>query len=256
MTYSGDPPLICVGWEFATYGDPLHDLATHLVRMRYPAFQWAEVIDAWVRRVQAVRPAAANGLAKELRYYVDFERACAAYTDVIRAAGSLRTSFDSRGLDAAATAVRSALGAAADPLGLARVPGADEIEGALHRWELARVARQGGVLPDAAFGWERDRRIPASTAASAPSSLTSASFAAPRATATTRASRAWASWISSVPMPPEAPRTRTRSVGPTAVSSSRPVAVTPSWTRAAAGSRSRESGTAVGAEAGATARSA
>ncbi|MER6130384.1 hypothetical protein ABT173_49220 [Streptomyces sp. NPDC001795] len=27
MSYSGDPPLICVDWELATYGDPLHDVA-------------------------------------------------------------------------------------------------------------------------------------------------------------------------------------------------------------------------------------
>ncbi|MGJ3560123.1 phosphotransferase family protein [Streptomyces sp. INA 01156] len=37
VSSGGDPPLICVDWELATYGDPLHDLATHLVRMRYRA---------------------------------------------------------------------------------------------------------------------------------------------------------------------------------------------------------------------------
>lgn len=36
FSYHGDPPLICVDWELATYGDPVHDLATHLVRTAYP----------------------------------------------------------------------------------------------------------------------------------------------------------------------------------------------------------------------------
>lgn len=58
VTYRGEPPLICVDWELATYGDPLHDLATHLVRMRYPESQWDEVVDAWADAVQTARPAA------------------------------------------------------------------------------------------------------------------------------------------------------------------------------------------------------
>ncbi len=94
VTHGGTPPLICVDWELATYGDPLHDLATHLVRMRYPAHQWGDVVDAWADAMRAVRPTAVNGLAKDLRHYVDFERAQSVYPDVMRAAKSLEEKFD------------------------------------------------------------------------------------------------------------------------------------------------------------------
>ncbi|MCO6746501.1 aminoglycoside phosphotransferase family protein, partial [Streptomyces sp. CHA1] len=63
VSYGGSLPLICVDWELATYGDPLHDLATHLVRMRYPEHQWPEVIAAWEEAMRGIRPAAVNGLA-------------------------------------------------------------------------------------------------------------------------------------------------------------------------------------------------
>ncbi len=106
MTYGGDPPLICVDWELATYGDPLHDLATHLVRMRYPVHQWDEVIDAWADAMQRIRPAAVNGLAKDLRHYIAFERAQSVYPDVMRAANSLQGSRDQKSLDEAIVAVR------------------------------------------------------------------------------------------------------------------------------------------------------
>jgi hypothetical protein len=109
MSYAGDPPLICVDWELATYGDPLHDLATHLVRMQYPSYQWDEVVDAWADAMQAVRPSAVNGVARDLRRYVAFERAQSVYPDVMRAAKSLEESFDQKSLDEATASVRRAL---------------------------------------------------------------------------------------------------------------------------------------------------
>ncbi|MFI2760281.1 phosphotransferase family protein [Streptomyces echinatus] len=162
MSYGGDPPLICVDWELATYGDPLHDLATHLVRMQYPHHQWDEVVGAWAEAVGKVRPAAARGLAGDLRHYVDFERAQSVYPDVMRAAKSLEGSFDQRSLDRAANAVRSALEAAAEPLRLSRVPGAGEIESVLLRWRAAAQAlgegRRGRIRTPVA--WVPDRRLP------------------------------------------------------------------------------------------------
>ncbi|MFD3929898.1 phosphotransferase family protein [Streptomyces sp. NPDC058614] len=164
VTYNGRPPLSVTSpvWTAVTYGDPLFGLASHLVRMGYPNWQWNEVIAAWAQAVQRIRPAAANGHAKDLRHYVDFEYACAAYADVIAAASSLGTAFDAGRLGAAAVAVRGALKGAARPLRLARVPEDDEIGHALLRWQVAHAARQGGSLPPTAVRWVPDLRVPES----------------------------------------------------------------------------------------------
>ncbi|MFJ8598632.1 phosphotransferase [Streptomyces shenzhenensis] len=158
MSYSGLPPLICVDWELATYGDPLHDLATHLVRMQYPAHQWGEVIDAWADAMRLIRPAAVNGLGKDLRHYIAFERAQSVYPDVMRAADRLQGTSDQKSLDDATTAVRRALEAAAEPLRLRNVPDELEIERILFRW---RAARNGGLgLSAKVSDWNPDLRAP------------------------------------------------------------------------------------------------
>lgn len=160
VTYSGDPPLICVDWELASYGDPLHDLATHLVRMQYPEFQRDEVIDAWAEAVQATRPLAVNGLAKDLRHYIDFELAQSVYPDVMRAAKSLEESFDQKSLDEATASVHRALKAAAKPLRLASVASETEIERVLYRWQASRRERLLGVRSVNVISWDPDPRVP------------------------------------------------------------------------------------------------
>jgi aminoglycoside phosphotransferase (APT) family kinase protein len=182
MSYEGDPPVICIDWELATYGDPLHDLATHLVRMHYPAAQWPRVIDLWADAMREVRPAAVNGLAKDLEHYVAFERAQSVYPDVMRAARSLEESFDQRSLDRATDSVGRALAAAEAPLGLRNVPDEDEIGRILYRWRVSRGNGKGngtgtgtgtgtgngtgtGTVRGWALGarhipWSRDRRVP------------------------------------------------------------------------------------------------
>jgi aminoglycoside phosphotransferase (APT) family kinase protein len=176
MSYGGDPPLIWVDWELATYGDPLHDLAVHLVRMQYPDHQWGEVIEAWARAMGGVRPAAVNGVTRDLRHYVAFERAQSVYPDVMRAAKSLEESFDQKSLDEATAWVHQAVQAAAEPLRLGRVPGREEIERILFRWRAASVRPgtttvTGAVAPAGggpwrgpvarAIDWKPDRRVPA-----------------------------------------------------------------------------------------------
>ncbi len=161
MSYSGDPPLICVDWELATYGDPLHDLATHLVRMRYPGHQWGEVIDAWAAAMSRIRPAAVNGLAKDLQHYVAFERAQSVYPDVMRAAKALEDSADQKSLDEATASVRRALEAAAEPLALRNVPDTPEVERVLFRWRASRAAVRGGPgRTGGSISWSGDRRLP------------------------------------------------------------------------------------------------
>ncbi|MFJ9159244.1 phosphotransferase family protein [Streptomyces griseoviridis] len=153
--------LACVDWELAGYGDPLHDLATHLVRMRYPAHQRDDVVEAWARAMEAVRPAAVAGLAKDLRHYVDFERAQSVYPDVMRAAHPLAGTDDEDGLRRATAAVHDALLSAAQPLRLRDVPEPAQIEGILYRWRAARPkpADGGGPRVLRALRWRADRRL-------------------------------------------------------------------------------------------------
>ncbi|WP_405615718.1 phosphotransferase family protein [Streptomyces sp. NBC_00076] len=165
LSYGGEPPLICVDWELATYGDPLHDLSTHLVRMQYPPHQWDEVIDTWTQAMQAIRPAAVRGVCGDLRHYVDFERAQSVYPDVMRAAKSLEDSFDQRSLDVATASVRRALEAGERPLRLPGIPSEDEIERALVRWRTARRAgaSHGGLDRfRQGIAWRPDMRVPES----------------------------------------------------------------------------------------------
>ncbi|MET7450818.1 aminoglycoside phosphotransferase family protein [Streptomyces sp. NPDC005574] len=163
MSYDGDPPLVCVDWELATYGDPLHDLATHLVRMHYPEHQRGEVIEAWAEAMRRVRPAAVAGLTRDLPHYLAFEHAQSVYPDVMRAAKSLEDSTDPDTLDGATASVHRALLAGAKPLGLRNVPGEDEIRRILFRWRASRPAGRTAVGADPTPGrvaWRPDRRVP------------------------------------------------------------------------------------------------
>ncbi|MEN8654796.1 phosphotransferase [Streptomyces sp. 21So2-11] len=149
VSRGGVPPLVGVDWESATYGDPLHDLATHLVRMRYPSSQQQEVEQAWYREMSRIRPEGANGLASDLRHYLDFERAQSVYPDVMRAARSLGEGEEPVGLDAATASVECALHAARRPLRLAGVAGREEIKRILYRWHAAH----GGRSAEAPHAW-------------------------------------------------------------------------------------------------------
>ncbi|WP_415923977.1 phosphotransferase [Streptomyces sp. ID05-47C] len=160
MSYDGSPPLVCVDWELATYGDPLHELATHLVRMRYPSHQWPEVVEAWARAMGRYRPAAVNGLSRDLRHYLDFERAQSVYPDIMRAARAVQGPFTQQGLDEVTAEVGRALEAAAEPLRLRSLPSSGEIEGALFRWLASRGDVSGRSWAAKVFGWQQDPRLP------------------------------------------------------------------------------------------------
>ncbi|MFG2351887.1 phosphotransferase family protein [Streptomyces phaeochromogenes] len=160
VSFHGDPPLICVDWELATYGDPLHDLATHLVRMQYPDYQWPEVIEAWATAMGERRSKAVHGLDRDLKHYVAFERAQSVYPDVMRAATGLGDSFDQRDLDAATAAVHHALKAAEEPLRLKSVPDTMAIERILFRWNESHGGRHSRDRSVSQIPWERDPRVP------------------------------------------------------------------------------------------------
>ncbi|MEV5607814.1 aminoglycoside phosphotransferase family protein [Streptomyces sp. NPDC052225] len=158
VTYEGAPPLVCVDWELASYGDPLHDLAVHLVRMQYPTEQQGEVIARWGDAMACVRPEATEGLHSDLRHYIDFEHAQSVYPDVIRAVGSLGENFSQSDLEGAAVEVHRALGVAQRPLRLRNLLGPEAIEPLLYRWRVARGARHRGRF-SASINWQRDKRV-------------------------------------------------------------------------------------------------
>ncbi|MFJ9154664.1 phosphotransferase family protein [Streptomyces sp. NPDC102270] len=147
-------------WSSASYGDPLHGLASHVVRMRYPEDQVEEVLQAWAAEMRRTRPLAVTGLGRDFPYYVDFERIHAAYDEVIRAAKSLDDSVEDRRLLTAAGEIGTALDRAAGLLGMSEVPPEKEIADALFRWQAARLARKAERVPDPLFRWRRDDRVP------------------------------------------------------------------------------------------------
>nr|WP_237551670.1 aminoglycoside phosphotransferase family protein [Streptomyces sp. SID8367] len=154
-------PLICVDWELAMYGDPLHDLATHLVRMRYPSKQWDEVIEAWCRAMKEEgREQVTDDVAGDLSRYVDFERAQSVYPDVMRAVSALGSSFGPGDLELAALEVHRALEAAERPLQLSGPPKMSTIEQLILRWCKGRGARFLEKEPGARWTWDRDERVP------------------------------------------------------------------------------------------------
>lgn len=152
--------VVCVAWKSAAYGDPLYGLVRHIVSARYPERQWGEVVDAWAASMQRIRPTALSGVARDHLHYVGFERARAAYIDVVRATRALGNSFDELRQQMAAERLHGSLLLAADPLRLVQVPTSDEIARALCRWQIARLAQQGGSLPARAFHVKWDRRVP------------------------------------------------------------------------------------------------
>ncbi|WP_406130498.1 phosphotransferase [Streptomyces canus] len=160
VSYEAGPPLICVDWELSSYGDPLHDLATHLVRMGYPESQWGEAVEAWRSAMVSRRPKAVNGLERDLRHYVAFERAQSVYPDVMRAATSLGESFDQKDLDAASEAVFWALQVAEEPLRLKNVPDEKAIERILFRWNVSHGKRHSRDRAVSSISWVRDQRFP------------------------------------------------------------------------------------------------
>ncbi|KUN21582.1 phosphotransferase enzyme family protein [Streptomyces antibioticus] len=159
VSYHGDPPLICVDWELASFGDPLHDLATHLVRMQYPAYQWQEVIDAWRKAMSNRNSNAVEGLDRDLKHYIAFEYAQSVYPDVMRAATSLGDPFDQRDLDAAVHAVHRALASAEEPLRLKRVPDKGEIERTLFRWNESHGVKASRGRTPLQIVWKQDHRV-------------------------------------------------------------------------------------------------
>ncbi|MFD8304193.1 phosphotransferase [Streptomyces sp. NPDC059690] len=157
------PGLVPIDWELATYGDPLHDLATHLVRMRYPDHQWDEVISVWATVFTTrIGPEAVAGLAEDLPHYLRLERAQSVFPDVMRAVDVLGSRSKVSDVDRAAESVRRALEAAQEPLRLPSVPRTSEITQILFRWWGGRPMAPSGLRTTrvGAVDWDPDHRFP------------------------------------------------------------------------------------------------
>ncbi|GGW77170.1 phosphotransferase [Streptomyces caelestis] len=137
--------LWVIDWELAMLGDPLYDLATHLYLMRYPGDQESRMVRAWCDLAERIRPGSSAGWERDLPLILGFKRAQSVFTDVIRVSLSLRedAGFNWVALPVAAGKLQKILAAAAQPLGLARVPGRPQIMAALIRWHGEMDAARG-----------------------------------------------------------------------------------------------------------------
>ncbi|MFJ2774080.1 HAD family hydrolase [Streptomyces sp. NPDC087300] len=157
--------LAVIDWELAMYGDPLHDLATHLVRMDYEKDEQVRMTALWAEEmVNAGHPEMTEGLDTDLPAYLDFEYAQSVFPDIMRAAldlAGLPGEPDHEDFQRAARRVCRALRRAAEPLKLKKVPDEAHAEAALRAWyagpygraqeeahRAARSARDGGALDE------------------------------------------------------------------------------------------------------------
>ncbi|MFC4494658.1 phosphotransferase [Streptomyces ovatisporus] len=134
-----DGGLALVDWECALFGDPLHDLATHLVRMEYTAEEQRRMTGLWRREMR--RRGLADrlvGMESDLRVYLDFEYAQSVFPDTIRAARALPADAGRSDFEVAAASVHRALRRAEAALELRGVPDHAHVEEALRSWHRDR----------------------------------------------------------------------------------------------------------------------
>ncbi|WP_336605820.1 HAD-IA family hydrolase [Streptomyces sp. BA2] len=148
--------VIVIDWELAIYGDPLHDLATHLVRMGYDKDEQKRMTNLWSEAmVRAGHEDMTAGLDTDLGIYLDFEYAQSVFPDAMRAALDLPADSDENDFDAAALKVCRALRRAAEPLKLASVPDERRVARALRDWHAGprhRLEHSAAVATDATDG--------------------------------------------------------------------------------------------------------
>ncbi|MCT9003627.1 aminoglycoside phosphotransferase family protein [Streptomyces rhizosphaerihabitans] len=133
----GDGNLVVIDWELALFGDPLHDLATHLVRMDYDKAERESMIELWADAMRrAGHGDATAGLDGELGRYVAFEHVQSVFADVMRAAvGLLEKKPEAHDFRTTAEEVCEAVRKAREALGLDDEALNEVVtEGALRRW--------------------------------------------------------------------------------------------------------------------------
>ncbi|MDX6349743.1 MAG: hypothetical protein QOF84_4533 [Streptomyces sp.] len=137
-----DGTLFLLDWELAMVGDPLHELATHLVRMKYPSDRARKsVIAQWKVAMSEVSSAATTDFEGDLQWYLDYEHAQSIYPDIIRAALHFEADPREAAAVAAVRQVRKALVAARWPLRIGEVQESTEIRRHLFDWASGRGGR-------------------------------------------------------------------------------------------------------------------
>ncbi|MEV5549409.1 phosphotransferase [Streptomyces sp. NPDC052309] len=131
--------LAVIDWELAIFGDPLHDLATHLVRMAYGKEEQARMTELWAEAMHdAGLGELTAGLHEDLPVYIAFEYAQSVFPDVMRAAIDLPEDADTDHFGVAADRVEQAMRRAREPLRLVDVPDRDQVVEALRVWHGTR----------------------------------------------------------------------------------------------------------------------
>ncbi|MCH0567924.1 phosphotransferase [Streptomyces sp. MUM 136J] len=152
--------LSVLDWELSLYGDPLHDLATHLVRMDYDDDEHQRVTGLWAEAMHRAGQAPLTaGLAPDLTAYLRFEHVQSVFPDVMRAALGLPGEALTEDFARAAERIHDALRRAWTALDGAREPvGEADVVRALRRWHAADTARRSGGGPDGEPRTARRRR--------------------------------------------------------------------------------------------------
>lgn len=149
VTPDGDGErLSVIDWELALYGDPLHDLATHLVRMGYDKTEQELMVRMWADAMRSAGHADMTvDMDRDLKWYLAFEYVQSVFPDVIRAALALPDEPGERDLRLAAGLVCRAIHRAREPLALVDEPLSEkEAVAALRRWHSAdRAGRVRGT---------------------------------------------------------------------------------------------------------------
>lgn len=139
-----DGRIVAVDWEIALVGDPLQDLAAHLIRMDYDPAQRQRMVELWQKEMcDRGRAELTDGLSDDLGTYLDFEYANSLHPDIARSLHGLPLFPGRREYAAAARSVHRALERAREPLRLDRLPGPTETEEAVRRWRRSVRARLG-----------------------------------------------------------------------------------------------------------------
>ncbi|WP_217245312.1 phosphotransferase family protein [Streptomyces sp. AC602_WCS936] len=131
--------LAVIDWELAILGDPLHDLATHLVRMAYSKEEQERMTQLWAEAMTDAGLAELTaGLHEDLPVYIAFEYAQSVFPDIMRAALELPEDADTGRFHAAADRIERATRRAREPLRLVDLPGRDRVVQALREWHATR----------------------------------------------------------------------------------------------------------------------
>lgn len=140
----GGERLVVIDWETAMYGDPLHELATHLVRMQYGKTEQDLMVELWADAMRRAGHAEmVAGLDRDLPTYLGFELVQSVFPDVMRAALRLPDRPTDQDFAQAAERVCDALSRAGEPLRLDEPPvDRHVVRQALRQWQASddRVA--------------------------------------------------------------------------------------------------------------------